>query len=44
MKLRITRRLPKAPKPQKQGGAHGTRKGKKGYDKKRERRWREEEE
>lgn len=44
MKICIKRRIPKAPKPKKTGGAHGTRKGAKGYDKKRERRWRGEEE
>lgn len=43
MKIHIERRVPKAPKPRKIGGAHGTRRGAKGYDKKRERRkcWRD---
>lgn len=38
MKITIQRRLPKAPKPKKIGRPIGTRKGAKGYDKKRERR------
>lgn len=34
MKIRIDRHMPKAPKPEKTGGPHGTRKGEKGYDRK----------
>lgn len=38
MKISIERRLPKAPKPRKTGGPHGTSKGAKGYDRKQQRR------
>ncbi|MBU6415126.1 hypothetical protein KGQ34_02705 [Patescibacteria group bacterium] len=34
MKICVERRLPKAPKPKKTGGPHGTPKGKKGYTRK----------